>query len=118
MRCVELLDVDGAALSLLPQGIVWGTLGGNGDLSRRVDELQFTLGEGPGMDAVRGGEPVHADLSRPGEPRWPAFTGAVLEVGMHSLIALPVTVDGSAAGALNLSRRQPGRPVPTRSPAG
>lgn len=108
VRCVELLDFDGAAISLLPQGTVWGTLGTSGDLSRSVDELQFTVGEGPCMDAVRNGEPVHADLSQPGESRWPGFTGAVLALGVRSVLALPVTVDGSAVGSLNLSRHKPG----------
>jgi hypothetical protein len=108
VRCVELLDLDGAAISLLPQGTVWGTLGTSGDLSRRVDELQFTVGEGPCMDAVRNGESVHADLSQPGESRWPGFTGAVLALGVLSVIALPVMVDGSAVGALDLFQREPG----------
>jgi GAF domain len=112
VRCVELLEIDGAAISLLPQGTVWGTLGVSGELSRRVDELQFTFGEGPCVDAVRNGELVHADLSQPGESRWPAFTGAVLDLGVCSLIALPVTVDGSVAGALDLFRREPGPPGP------
>ena len=108
VRCVELLDFDGAAISLLPQGTVWGTLGTSGDLSRRVDELQFTLGEGPCIDAVRYAEPVQADLGHPGESRWPAFAGAVLDLGVMSVIALPVSVDGSAVGALDLFQRRPG----------
>jgi hypothetical protein len=107
-RCVELLDVDGATISLLPQGIVWGTLAASGDFSRRVDELQFTVGEGPCMDAVRTGEPVLADLGQPGESRWPAFASAVLDLGVCSMIALPIIVDGSSAGALDLLRREPG----------
>ena len=108
VRCVELLDIDGAAISLLPQGAVWGTLGASGELSRRVDELQFTFGEGPCVDAVRSGEPVRADLSQPGESRWPAFAGAVLDLGVLSVFALPVSVDGSAVGALDLFQCEPG----------
>ncbi len=104
VRCVELLDFDGAAIALLPQGTVWGTFGASGELSRRVAELQFTFGEGPCVDAVRNGEPVLADLSQAGESRWPAFTDAVLDLGVRSMIALPVSVNGSIVGALDLFR--------------
>lgn len=52
--CVELLDVDGAAISLMYQGTTHGTYGASGELSRQLDELQFTLGEGPCLEARRG----------------------------------------------------------------
>ena len=97
-RCVELLEFDGAAISLLPQGIVWGTLGGSGELSRRVDELQFTVGEGPCMDAVCNGHPVQADLSQPGESRWPAFAGAVLALGVDGPQRFGGGLDNSLSG--------------------
>ena len=40
--CVELLGVDGAAVSLMRDGTTVGTFGCSGELSRRLDELQFT----------------------------------------------------------------------------
>ena len=55
--CVELLEVDGAAVSLMHEGSSQGTFGSSGELSRRLDELQFTFGEGPCLDAVRWGRP-------------------------------------------------------------
>jgi hypothetical protein len=53
--CVELLGVDGAAVSLMYEGSSQGTFGSSGELSRRLDEFQFTFGEGPCLDAVRWG---------------------------------------------------------------
>jgi len=48
-------------------------------LSRRLDEPQFTCGEGPCLDAVRdGGRVLVADVNDPSELRWPAFAGALL----------------------------------------
>jgi hypothetical protein len=58
--CVDLLDVDGASISFVDQGVTRGTFGSRSELSRRLDELQFTFGEGPCLDAVRMGVPVFA----------------------------------------------------------
>ena len=78
VACVELLDVDGASVSLIHRGTTRGTFGSSGALSRRLDELQFTFGEGPCLDAVSFGLPVlAADLRSPREHRWPAFTGVL-----------------------------------------
>lgn len=44
--CVELLDVDGASISLIAEGKTQGTFGSSGELSRMLDELQFTYGRG------------------------------------------------------------------------
>lgn len=107
--CVELLDVDGASVSLVYEGTSQGTFGSSGDLSRRLDELQFTFGEGPCVDAVRGRTAVLVgDLQDAGEVRWPAFRGAVLEAGMRAVFALPVHLGGRPVGALDLFRTRTG----------
>jgi GAF domain len=107
--CVELLDVDGAAFSVVRDGASAGTFGSSGALSRRLDEFQFTLGEGPCLDAARQGQPVLvADLTRSGEDRWPAFAQAMVETGVRAVFALPVTVAGSRVGALDLFRHAAG----------
>ena len=107
--CVGLLEVDGASISLTLDGTNRGTFGASGDLSRRLDALQFTFGEGPCLDAVRDGAPVLvADLDDPTETRWPAFTGAVLKAGISAVFALPVTLTSQRVGALDLYRTRPG----------
>ena len=107
--CVELLEVDGASVSLARDGSTQGTFGSSGDLSRRLDELQFTFGEGPCLDAVRQGRPVLVpDLDDPAEERWPAFTGALLRSGINAVFALPVTIASQQIGALDLFRRRAG----------
>src|ERR1700712_5697195 len=110
--CVELLDVDGAALSLWLEGDARGTIGASGDLSRRLDELQFTFGEGPCVDAVRQGQTVLVedldDLDDGAGTRWPAFTGAALETGVAAVFALPVQIAATSFGALDLFRRRTG----------
>ena len=107
--CVELLEVDGASVSLTHRGSTQGTFGSSGEMSRQLDELQFTLGEGPCLDAVRQGRPVLvADLDDPAEARWPAFTGALLQTGINAVFALPVTIASERIGALDLFRRRAG----------
>ncbi len=107
--CVELLNVDGAAVSVLRDGASVGTFGSSGELSRRLDEFQFTFGEGPCLDAVRHGQPVlAADLMLPGEVRWPVFARAVLATGVRAVFALPVVYSGTWVGALDLFRSAPG----------
>ena len=107
--CVGLLEVDGASISLTLDGTNRGTFGSSGDLSRRLDALQFTFGEGPCLDAVRAGGPVLvADLDDSAETRWPAFTSAVLQAGISAVFALPVSLASQRVGALDLYRRRPG----------
>lgn len=107
--CVRLFDIDGAAVSVLHGGMTQGTFGSSGTLSRRLDELQFTFGEGPCLDAVATGRPVLAeDLATQSEHRWPAFTSAVLGSGVAAVFALPVPVARSFIGALDFFRNVSG----------
>jgi hypothetical protein len=104
--CVSLLDVDGASISLMYEGTTRGTFGSSGELGRRLDELQFTYGEGPCLDAVRDGNPVLVpDFDDPAELRWPAFSEALLASGVCAVFAFPVAVARDHVGALDLFRR-------------
>lgn len=107
--CVDLLDVDGASISVADHATTRGTFGSSSELSRRMDEYQFTFGEGPCLDAVRQGVPVLvADLSDTTHHSWPAFSGAVMERGVRAVFALPVAVASSPVGALDLFNRRVG----------
>ena len=107
--CVALFDVDGVSISFIHRGATRGTFGSSGELSRTVDELQFTYGQGPCLDAVQLNRPVAADdLDAPGEARWPALTEAVLKHGIRALYAMPVTVASTPIGALDLYRHRSG----------
>ena len=107
--CVELLDVDGASISFIDDSTMQGTFGSSGEFSRTLDELQFTYGEGPCLEAVAQRRPVLVpDLDDPREGRWPALAQAILGHGIRAVFALPVTVAGTAVGALDLYRRNSG----------
>jgi hypothetical protein len=106
--CVDLLGVDGAAVSIVSNGVMHGTFGSSSELSRRLDEFQFTFGEGPCLDSVRDAQAVLVgDLQDPEETRWPAYAEAVLDAGVRAVYALPVPFANTHIGALDLYRIAP-----------
>jgi GAF domain/ANTAR domain len=108
--CVNLIDIDAAAISLVFDGASAGTLGSSGGSARTYDELQFTLGEGPCLDSVLHRLPVLvADLADPVDSRWPAYGPAMLANGIRFVIAIPIVVAGEHVGALDLFRMTPGQ---------
>jgi GAF domain-containing protein len=79
--------------------------------SRLIEDLQFTLGEGPCVDAVRSGSPVLLDDLQSvsdGTRRWPAFVREAESSGVRAVFAFPVRVGAIALGALDLYRSRPG----------
>lgn len=107
VACVDLLGVDGAAISVVYDGSSHGTFGASSERSRRLDEYQFTFGEGPCLDATATRTAVLApDLDS--ERRWPGFTGAVLGEGIRAVFALPILLTSASLGALDLFRHDAG----------
>jgi hypothetical protein len=94
---------------LLSGELVRGSLGTTDALSAQIEDLQYTLGEGPGIDAHHDGRAiVEPDLARPELDRWQAFTPPVLEAGARAVFAFPVRIGSARLGALNLYRRYTG----------
>jgi hypothetical protein len=107
--CVELLAVDGAALSIIYEGSISRSFGASSGLSRELDELQFTYGEGPCLEAVRDSTPVLvADLNEPPAGRWAGFADAATQRGVKAVFAFPVSISSLPIGALDLYRNDPG----------
>jgi hypothetical protein len=88
------------------------------ELSALVEELQFTTGEGPCLDAVATRSPVLIrDLSLPDEAvaaRWPAFLDEALAAGIRAVFAFPIGPGATPVGSLDLYRRTPGALVADR----
>lgn len=100
---MTVLGVDAAAISLVFDGASTGTLGSSGNDARALDELQFTVGEGPCLESVSQCAPVMVtDLSDPAEQRWPVYGRAMLDLRIRSVYAMPVVVAGEYVGALDL----------------
>src|ERR687889_2248772 len=56
--CVDGLDVDGAAISLLTTTVARQTLAATDETAQLLEDLQFTLNEGACMEAASTGRPV------------------------------------------------------------
>ncbi|MFJ6897739.1 ANTAR domain-containing protein [Streptomyces hokutonensis] len=102
--CARALGAAGVALSLLVGAERTAEpLWYHPDLSARFEELQFTLGEGPGPDAVRTGSPVlEPDLARVRAERWPALLPAARELGVHGVCCFPLGIGAIRVGVLTL----------------
>jgi GAF domain len=107
--CVRSLPVTGVGLALMteagPAGIVTATDG----VARTLEDLQFTLGEGPCVDASRTGRPVlQPDLALTAPVRWPAFAGGALQADIRAVFAFPLRVGAIRVGVLDLYRDRAG----------
>ena len=109
--CIDGLDVDGAAISLLTATDARETLWASDATAELLEDLQFTLNEGACIQAATSGSPVLvADLQHSTEPaRWPVFAAAVAEqTDVGALFALPLQWGAINLGVLDLYRVAPG----------
>jgi hypothetical protein len=107
--CVRLLDVSGAGLVLNGNGDGAETIFVTDPTIEQMEELQFGLGEGPGVDAHHLRRPVlQPALAAIGDERWPAFRRAALEAGMAAVFAFPLHIGVIRLGTLDLYRDRPG----------
>ena len=105
----EVTGMSGAGIMLVDGSGPVGSLCSTDDTSRVIERLQYTLGEGPCIDAHNtGGEVVESDLAESGSRRWPAFTRSAVDAGARAVFGFPVRVGVARLGALNLYRDRPG----------
>jgi len=85
-----------------------GSLCSTDAVSHLIEELQYTLGEGPCVDAYRKDQVVtEPDLAEPEILRWHSFTPPALEAGVRAIFGFPLRVGTVRLGALNLYRDSP-----------
>jgi hypothetical protein len=105
----DLLDMSGVAIMLRSAEGAGSSFGASDATVGVLEDLQFTLGEGPGIDAHSSGRPVFAPrLDDPALGRWPAFAPAAVTAGMLAGFGFPLRVGAIRLGALDLYRVQPG----------
>jgi GAF domain-containing protein len=106
--CPDIVGVDGAGVMLMSGDVPRGSLCATDAVSHRIEDLQFTLGEGPCVDAYHQDRVVaEPDLAEPMTPRWHAFTPPALEAGVRAIFGFPLRVGTVRLGALNLYRDRP-----------
>ena len=106
--CVREFAITGAGLTIIVDGRPQGSLGFSDERSRLVEELQFTYGEGPCVDANRTGRVVSEPRLANALSRWPAFGPDALNAGVEAVFAIPLQLGDASFGALDLYRDTPG----------
>jgi hypothetical protein len=105
---VEHLEASGCAVTLMGRPPSVDVLAIAGDKAGEIAELQFTLGEGPCLDAFLIGVPTFAvDLAEQGG-RWPMFSTRATALGVLAEFSLPMQLGATPVGVLDLSREEPG----------
>jgi hypothetical protein len=103
--CAAAVPVAGVGLALMTDAGHQGVVAATDGPARLMEELQFSLGEGPCLDASRDRRPVLLpDLARVAVGRWPGFGPAVLKAGVAAIFALPLQVGAIRLGILDLYR--------------
>ena len=109
-----------AALRLPVTGVVVAIRGGfvasepicvTDPLSRRLEELQLTLGEGPTLEVLASARTILIeDLDTPVYlARWPLFAPHAVDLGARAILVLPLRIGAIRGGALALYVDRPGR---------
>jgi len=99
----ETFGVTGAAVSTLGGPLGTGTVCSSDPVSARRDEIQFNLGEGPCWQAHGTNRPVvEPDLATAPPEAWPAAAAALIEAGVASVAAFPLSYGRLDLGAVDL----------------
>jgi hypothetical protein len=84
--------------------------------AKALEDLQHTLGEGPGVTASTSGATVLVpDLADPADTavaQWPTFAREALGSGIHAAFAFPLLLGAARLGALSLYRARAGELSP------
>ena len=103
LACVDVLGVTGAGLVLTSGGRSLDFIGVSDGVSEAVEQMEYTLGEGPCVSAYQTRQPVFdPDLADRGTDRWPEFRREALAAGVHAAFGFPLLIERICIGALNL----------------
>jgi hypothetical protein len=107
--CVEWLPMTGVSITMMAGAEVQEPICATNAVSTRIDELQFSLGDGPCVESFRTGRAVLVpDITDPAETRWPVFATAAAETGARGMFVFPLHVGAAKIGVLDCYRDVPG----------
>ncbi len=106
--CVEVLGVTGVGITLMG-GDQAGPICVSDPSVAALEDLQFTIGQGPCRDAFRTGVSVHAPrLDLDASMRWPSFVSLARNSGIGAVFAYPLIAAGARAGVLTVYQQLEG----------
>jgi len=107
--CVELLPVAGSAITLMTGTDAQEPVYASDAVVSQLDALQFSLGEGPCVEAFAERRPVLiTDLAEVADGRWPMFAHAARDTPVRGLFVFPLQLGAITVGVLDLYRLEPG----------
>jgi transcriptional regulator with GAF, ATPase, and Fis domain len=102
----KIFDADGGGIMLLDDQQALHYVGATSGTSAALEAAQEELGEGPCVDSlVHGVVTSTPDLLA--DERWPLLRSEVGDLGVHALLGVPLHLDRSAIGSLNVYRMEP-----------
>ncbi|WP_328450215.1 MULTISPECIES: GAF and ANTAR domain-containing protein [unclassified Amycolatopsis] len=108
-RCVELLDVAAAGLTLVDERGSLQVLASSTEQARLLELFQLSSDEGPCVDCFASGVPVLVADVAAQAGQWPRFAAEAARQEYASVHALPMRLRKQTIGALNLFGARPGR---------
>lgn len=99
----QYMSAVGVAVGLMSETGSAGVVAGADERSVVLDELQFSLGEGPGHDAFTMRRPVLiADLTSHEGQTWPIYSAGALESGVSGVFAFPLHIGAATFGVFTI----------------
>ncbi len=92
--------LSGAGLTWAP-GTRSATVAASHDFARRLDQLQYRVGEGSSLQAYEAQRVVLA-VPVAGDARWPRFSAMARSERVRAVLAAPISAGGSRLGTLSL----------------
>ncbi len=107
--CVDGLPFDGAAMMAMASDQQRELLWASDPVITRLQELQFSFGEGPILDVHLSGRPLCiGDVADVNAARWPILGAELAAMPVRGIFTFPVAIGVMTIGVLELYRQQPG----------
>ena len=109
---VDLCEVAVDELNLLGVAVSLMTLhgqalaGASDDVGRRLEEITFSVGEGPSREAFLLGRPVLVPQLESALVRWPGYVPEAVRAGVGGVYAFPLQLGASKLGVLSFYAAQ------------
>ena len=105
-----IVGVSGAGVTVMSRnGDAGMTVCSSDPIAQAIEDLQFSLGEGPCVDSYNTEQPVsEPDLAHVADGRWAGFAPAAVSAGAAAVFGFPLRASGVVLGALDLYRDRAG----------
>jgi hypothetical protein len=103
------LSAAGAGITVMVNDRVRGVAAASDAEAERLEEFQFTTGEGPCIDAFAQRRAVLVpELTDRVMTRWPTYAPAIYDSGVRAVFAFPLQVGGARLGMMDVFRADVG----------